>query len=412
MAQVGDGNGLNFSLRQTWRVSTLTPWRVLGLIVAVSILLAAECRLITAELQTTGNDTFQCGAYSTSFTRRSPFSRLATLQKLFRFKCSPNKPASEYDLSKESYEVYVPESYQPGVPYGLIVWINAVDYGTAFEQWRSVLDKRFLIWVGANDSGNRSSTYRRIGLALDAAVNMTQRYTVDKQRIYVAGFSGGGRVASIVTMTYPKIFQGGLFLCGANYFRDIRGLDGKVWYGKFPLPPKLARSRSRYVLLTGDLDFNLKNTQAVFNGYQQDRFRYATYLQVPGHNHEIPNAEWFEKGIAALDQPLAKSASKSLRLAVGLQLNKKYGRALLEYTKAYVHGMDQAFAAEALSKANAIRDQYQQEIDKVTQMIQDKQDNQATAVLRRIKLQYQKIAQSDYERLNKQIREQRKTGKR
>ena len=65
-------------------------------------------------------------------------------------------------------------------------------------------------------------------------------------------------------------------------------------------------------------------------------------------------------------------------------------------------------AAEAKSKADAIRDQYQKQLDQTKQLIQDKQYNQATAVLRRIKSQYQTLAESDFELLNKQIREQRR----
>ena len=357
------------------------------------------------------DDDGQRGAYTVTFGKRSPGSQLAVLQKRFRFKPDPDRPTVEYRISDETYEVYVPHSYRPGVPYGLIVWINAVDYGTAFEQWRPVLEKRYLIWIGANNSGNQNNTYRRIALALDAVVNMTQRFTIDKDRVYGAGFSGGGRVASILVPTYPQVFRGGLYLCGANYFRDIPTGDGKFWFGKFPTPPKIARQRSRFVLLTGDHDFNLKNTKAVYEAYQQDRFQHATYLQVPGHDHEIPDGEWFEKGIAALDRPLVASAKKSLRQAAGLERNRQFGKAWLAYTRAVIRGADEEIATEAKSKADAIRRQYQEELHRIKQMIQNREYNKATAGLRKMKAQYHVLAVRDVDKLGVEIRELRKSRK-
>jgi len=157
----------------------------------------------------------------------------------------------------------------------------------------------------------------RLRLAIDAVFNMKQRYAIDENRIYVGGISGGGRAGSMCATAFSDVFiGGGFFICGVNYFRDIPVPDKKneLWPAQFRAPanPLLTEQKrfSRFVLLTGDNDFNLTNTTAVFNsGFLKDGYKYATLLQVPGMGHGLPNAEWFEKGIVALDEPLATIVS-------------------------------------------------------------------------------------------------------
>lgn len=43
----------------------------------------------------------------------------------------------------------------------------------------------------------------------------------DDQQIFVAGFSGGGRVASKLASQYPEVFAGALYICGQD--RRMRG---------------------------------------------------------------------------------------------------------------------------------------------------------------------------------------------
>src|SRR2546423_5191062 len=76
---------------------------------------------------------------------------------------------ADYNLSDETFEVYVPADYTGKEPYGLLVWVNPGSQGSVYKQWTDVLDKHKLIWVGANKSGNDRAGWIRLGLALDAA---------------------------------------------------------------------------------------------------------------------------------------------------------------------------------------------------------------------------------------------------
>jgi len=251
------------------------------------------------------------GEYTTTFTDRSPLSPLAVLLK--RFQYAPKKPVTDYDLSAESYLAYVPADYKPDKSYGLFVWVNSGDSGAVPGDWKAVFDKRHLICIGANKSGNERPVWARFGLALDAAHNMKKMYALDADRIYISGVSGGGRIASDLAPTYPEIFSGGFYIVGVNYFRDVpaSAKPGSFYQTFFPPPPRdallLDKKERRFVFLTGEHDMNRDSTHDTYNAYKQDGFEHCLYIDVPGMGHANPKADDFEKGILFLDErPIKK----------------------------------------------------------------------------------------------------------
>lgn len=230
----------------------------------------------------------------------------------------------DYRLSQETFEVFVPEDYRPDEPHGLVVWISPGPEGKPRQEWLDVLRKHKLIWVGPNNAGNNRTRWVRLGLAIDAAHNVQKMYKIDPHRVYVSGASGGGRCASTLAMTFPEVFTGGGFpIIGCNFYRVVeagKGDDGRPRYflRAFNRPPAKAfatvSKERRFVLLTGETDENRPQTELYADAMKKDGFRYVTYLQVPGMGHESPDAEWFEKGIVALDagrDAVAKGANSA-----------------------------------------------------------------------------------------------------
>jgi poly(3-hydroxybutyrate) depolymerase len=213
----------------------------------------------------------------------------------------------DYRISEETYAAYVPPDYHGDAAYGLLVWVSAGERGDMPKGWEALMDKHKLIWIGAHRSGNEHNlTGRRMPLALDAVFNMTKKYNIDPNRVYVSGDSGGGRVASILAMHYSEVFSGGIFVVGVEYWEPlpVTGRPGQFWR---PMPKPqltylaLARKRGRYVLLTGDHDGNRAQTYDYYeNGYKK-KLRHVLYIQVPGMGHEMPPMEWYEKAIVFLD---------------------------------------------------------------------------------------------------------------
>lgn len=241
----------------------------------------------------------------TALAKRHGFKLSDNYAMEMRRKSQPDDPA---------YELYVPAKYDGKEKYGLLVWISAGGNGRPpREDWLRVLDRRKLIWVGPNAVGNDVDTLWRTYMAGEAARQAKEHFTIDPNRIYVAGVSGGGRIASHVALVDADIFTGGFYFVGCDFWRDIPVTPGGDKYGKFfrgfwrkPDGNLLRKARqNRFVLLTGEHDFNHGNTLAVYDGYQKDHYAHVTLLDVPGMGHGVSDAEWFEKGLKFLDEPTA-----------------------------------------------------------------------------------------------------------
>jgi hypothetical protein len=80
------------------------------------------------------------------------------------------------------FDVYVPENYDPSSPAGLLVYVSPIDSGGIPDTWKEVFDRRNLIWVGVNNSGNTMPPERRIAEAKVSKAFMLQNYEISSQR--------------------------------------------------------------------------------------------------------------------------------------------------------------------------------------------------------------------------------------
>jgi dienelactone hydrolase len=187
------------------------------------------------------------------------------------------------------WEVYVPQNYSPDNPAGILVFINSRDSGKIEEEWRPVMDHTNLIYIGANNAGNQVAIPRRIAFAIMAPKLISNAYNVNPDRVYLSGFSGGSRVASLVATEYNNLFKGAVYNSGVNYWGDA------------------ARDRyeemkdNNYVFITGTEDFNLDDTQEVFKNYREVGMKNIKLIIVPDMAHKRPSAEILESGINYLD---------------------------------------------------------------------------------------------------------------
>ncbi len=117
-----------------------------------------------------------------------------------------------------TWEVFVPEGYSVESPAGIVVYVSPSQSGTPPRGWSSVMDEHNLIWISANKSGNRVLVPRRVLKAILALRAIQHEYVLDETRIYVAGFSGGGKVASMIATDYADTFDGGFFICGVGFW--------------------------------------------------------------------------------------------------------------------------------------------------------------------------------------------------
>ena len=211
-----------------------------------------------------------------------------------------------YDVSLEKFDIIVPKKYKKGDPHGLFIWVSPSPAPSISPEWEAVLAEKKLIFVGAHNSGNNREVFARMRMAVDANDNLRDLYDIDDKRVYVSGFSGGARVASMLGVTYADMFTGAIAFMGVNFYTDIVSLDKTEVVEARYIPHEeiaaLAKAEGRYVLVTGEKDFNLKNTSAVFeNGFKKEGFKAVELMNVPGQGHQPPKAEWLKKAIEFLD---------------------------------------------------------------------------------------------------------------
>ena len=258
----------------------------------------------------------RAGHYRVAFDQPSPLAELDVFLERYgldRTAVLESDPqAGHLDLSRESFEVMVPANAPVAAsdePWGLLVWVSPTASGIPRRSFTQVLAEQRVIWVGANDSGNPRPVWDRIALALAAVQNLSALYPIDPERVWVSGWSGGGRVASALAVLYPEVFHGGLFVHGCNFYREVPdpSRPGMVWPAGFEAPPwetrKPVRQRNRYVFLTAEHDFNRLQTREVERRYKGDGFRHTRYLEIPGGDHYVGlPAPWLERALDWLDR--------------------------------------------------------------------------------------------------------------
>lgn len=239
---------------------------------------------------------------------QSPLQSADAEQVRARLSAVEDPPA--YDVAREEFEVLLPADTDPTRPCGLFIWIGAGDIPAIPKDWEAELGRRGLIFIGARKSGNKRNIFDRMRMAIDANHNMRERYAIDGRRIYVSGFSGGSRVASMLGVCWAEMFSGTICFMGVNFYTDVTGEDGKVYTRNY-LPADevlaLAKPYCRYALVTGDQDFNLANTRAVWqDGFQAEGFRHTKLLVAPNQGHGMPAVEWLAQALDAVEPPPGK----------------------------------------------------------------------------------------------------------
>ncbi len=188
-----------------------------------------------------------------------------------------------------SWEIVLPQGLEKGEAKGVLVYISPSDSGAMPPSWQEVIDKERLIWISANTSGNKRNKARRALLGLLGRHIASGYGPIDSSRSYISGFSGGGRVASMMMWEYPDSFEGAIFFSGVNKWKG----NDENFLAKL--------KKKRLVFLTGSRDFNEKDTKTAFLKYQSKGVKSATYLSILGHGHSLPSVEWFARSIQYLD---------------------------------------------------------------------------------------------------------------
>jgi poly(3-hydroxybutyrate) depolymerase len=117
----------------------------------------------------------------------------------------------------QSYALFVPASYTPSRSWPVIFAFDPGGRGrTPVERYQAAAERHGYIVVGSNNSRNGSTEIPRILAAMTNDV--AARLAVDPRRVYMAGMSGGARVALGIAMASKDI--AGVIASSAGYPDD------------------------------------------------------------------------------------------------------------------------------------------------------------------------------------------------
>lgn len=172
---------------------------------------------------------------------------------------------------------------------GTIIFVSPSHSGAPPKEWIEILERRNLIYVAADDFGNSEPTAQRLLAALLGLALVQRDFRIDPKRIYIAGMSGGGRVASQAITRFPHLFSGALYIVGVDFWTERE---------QALIPDIISK---RYVFLTGSKDFNRRDTRRVYEKYRSAGAQSVLLMDLPGYGHENPNAAQLDQALRFLD---------------------------------------------------------------------------------------------------------------
>jgi hypothetical protein len=247
------------------------------------------------------------------FTQPAPYSSDEELGRRFGYGVLP----PGYDISGERFRVEVPPTGPTNTTFGLLVWLSPGDDAVFPPVWQDELARHEFILVLPLNSGDERNPADRLRLALDATCNACRKYRIDRKRIYIGGYAGGARLASMLGIACSDIFTGTLCVGGVGFHLHVVVSGNQYYPGSFYPNPQLveqARTKEGFVLITGEGDPNFELIKVVAEkGFRRDGFKRVLLLQAPGIGQTPPEPGtlnqalvFLEKGDIPTSQPLTR----------------------------------------------------------------------------------------------------------
>lgn len=177
--------------------------------------------------------------------------------------------------TSESYALYLPSDYSPKHLFPVIFFFDAHARGAlVVKKYKSVAEDLGFILAASNSSQNGQTQKQVSQILYHFMQDVEQRFSVDPQRIYTAGFSGGARVAAVI----------GLFN------KSVAGTIGLE--AGFPPVRQIPDTHLTWVGVVGNTDFNYLEMKDLSS--RLDAMGMRNLLLVYQGKHELPPAMMFK----------------------------------------------------------------------------------------------------------------------
>ena len=261
----------------------------------------------------------------------------------------------------EEWAVYVPADYKPSASYGVYVFISASTRNNIPKDWEPMFDKMNLIWISPKQAGNNDHTiYRHAKSACSPSILSRAGYNIDKDRIYIGGGSGGGRMSGRVAISFPHIFSGVFSFNGFDFCKRTPLAGGKFLPPGCNVPPATqakAFAKLRIAMFYGKKDklVPYNYAVAVYKNTAQ-HVRNCKMLTDPNGGHSMPDIDYIKEGMMFVDGACSGHAEKFYKTAVSAmeKATPRKGTALDGFTRAAAYGYDKDFREQAAEERDKL----------------------------------------------------------
>jgi dienelactone hydrolase len=223
-----------------------------------------------------------------------------------------------------SYALYLPSAYSATRRWPLLLVFDPFAHGeVSVKLFHEAVEKYGFIVIGSNNSRNFQDPSNAIRLLWG---DVKERYAVDPRRIYVAGLSGGARVASSIALACKN--------CIAGVIANGAGLPSGA-----ALPgPEV----SEWFLVAGTTDFNFPE-QLHLKEALDTRGAVSRFEVYDGPHNWMP-AEFADRALAWLQlRAMVKGLTPVDKNFVGQQFDLRLGEAQAEQKSGDTLGAARAY---------------------------------------------------------------------
>jgi hypothetical protein len=191
--------------------------------------------------------------------------------------------------SSETYALYLPESFEHNRLSAIVFILDPVGRGrSGIEPFQAAAEKYNYILVCSNNSRNGPYTtnFEVINRLFD---NVFSTFNIDEKQIYMAGFSGGSRLATAIAVLTEQIQ--GVIACGAGFSPEMSHVP-------------LSKKAFSYVGLVGERDMNYHEMFEVSDWL--DRFQIENEIYTYDDEHRWPQKEHIDIAFGWLEMQAYK----------------------------------------------------------------------------------------------------------
>lgn len=160
-----------------------------------------------------------------------------------------------------TYALYLPSTYSKHKKYPVIFLFDPSGDGSLpIEIYKNLAEKYGYILAASNDSKNGMSLELNKEIIRIFMSDVEQRFSINPQRVYTGGFSGGSRVASSVAIVN-------------------RGIAGVMAMGAgFPSLNEPIKNSFNYIGFAGDKDFNMNEMIGLISSMDNSPLRHQLII--------------------------------------------------------------------------------------------------------------------------------------